>query len=173
MDFAQELLELAKALAGFHPEKTHQASLRRAVSTAYYAIFHLLISEATSNWARPELRNQLGRCFDHGPMRSASESMLSEMNTLLKKGPLFTLPEGDQDLYTVANAFVQAQQRRIDADYNLAKEWGALEVAAHIGSVDEAFQAWGRISQGAKAQAFLVSMLGAKDRRAGKSKPGG
>ena len=63
MDFAQELLELAKGLADLHPEKAHQASLRRAVSTAYYAIFHLLISEATSNWARPELRNQLGRCL--------------------------------------------------------------------------------------------------------------
>ena len=92
MEFARELLELATGIARLHPENIHQASLRRAVSTAYYAIFHLLISEATSNWARPELRNQLGRCFDHGSMRSASESMLSEMNTLLKKSPLFTLP---------------------------------------------------------------------------------
>ena len=106
-------------------------------------------------------------------MKSACESQVAQVNTLLKKRSFFTLPEGDQDLYTVANAFVQAQQRRIDADYNLAKEWGALEVAAHIGSVDEAFQAWSRISQGAKAQAFLVSMLGTKDRRAGKSRAGG
>ena len=173
MEFARELLELATDIARLHPEKTHQAGLRRAVSTAYYAIFHLLISEATSNWARPELRNSLGRCFDHGPMRSASQPHVDEMNKLLKNGSFVSLPEGDQDLYTVANAFVQAQQRRIDADYNLAKEWGALEVAAHIDSVEEAFQAWSRISQGAKAQAFLVSMLGAKDRRAGKSRPGG
>ena len=169
MDFAQELLELARALAGLHPEKTHQASLRRAVSTAYYAIFHLLISEATSNWARPELRNSLGRCFDHGPMKSASEFQVAQMNALKTS----SLTEADQDLLTVANSFVQAQQRRIDADYNLAKEWGALEVSAHIGSVEEAFRAWRRISQDAKAQAFLVSMLGAKDRRAAKSRPGG
>ena len=172
MEFARELLELATSIARLHPENIHQASLRRAVSTAYYAIFHLLISEATSNWARPELRNQLGRCFDHNPMKSACESQVAQINTAFKTGSGF-LPEVDPDLLTVANAFVQAQQRRIDADYNLAREWGPSDVAAHISSVDDAFHAWGRIRQDAKAQAFLVSMLGAKDRRAGKSRPGG
>lgn len=169
MDFARELLELAQALASLHPEKPHQSSLRRAVSTAYYAIFHLLISEATSNWARPELRASLGRCFDHGPMKSAAESQAAQINLALKTGSV-SVTEADQDLLTVANAFVQAQQRRIDADYNLAKEWVPSEVAAHIGSVNEAFQAWGRIAEDAKAQVFLVSMLGSKDRRPGKSK---
>ena len=71
------------------------------------------------------------------------------MNLALKTS---SLTEADQDLLTVANSFVQAQQRRIDAEYNLAKEWGPSEVAAHISSVDEAFQAWSRISPGAKAQ---------------------
>ena len=54
MAFHDDLLELAQDLANLHPEDPHQASLRRAVSTAYYALFHLLISEATANWARPE-----------------------------------------------------------------------------------------------------------------------
>jgi len=49
MAFPDDLLELAQQLADLHPESPHQASLRRAVSTAYYALFHLLISEATTN----------------------------------------------------------------------------------------------------------------------------
>lgn len=61
MAFPDDLLELAQDLRNLHPEGLrHQANLRRAVSTAYYALFHLLISEATANWARPELRAILG-----------------------------------------------------------------------------------------------------------------
>src|SRR5580658_2808224 len=70
MAYAEDLLELARHLA-LEPTGARQACLRRAVSTAYYALFHLLISEATLNWGRPELRSELGRFFEHGRMRSA------------------------------------------------------------------------------------------------------
>jgi hypothetical protein len=166
MAFHDDLLELAQDLASLHPENPHQASLRRAVSTAYYALFHLLISEATANWARPELRAILGRCFDHGPMKSASETKVSQINTAFKDSP----PEGAEKtlnihLRTVANAFIQAQQRRNDADYNLAKEWTPVEVDTQIASVSEAFKSWNVIRDEAVAQAYLVSLLGTKERR--------
>lgn len=143
MAFPDDLLELAQELANLHAERQHQASLRRAVSTAYYALFHLLISETTANWARPEFRATLGRCFDHGPMKTASESKVSQTNDDFKYDP----PEGAKKmvaihLRAVANAFIQAQQLRNDADYNTAKEWTALEVAA-----------------------YLVSLMGARERK--------
>jgi hypothetical protein len=47
MVYADDLFELAKHLANLEPVNPRQASLRRAVSTAFYALFHLLISEAT------------------------------------------------------------------------------------------------------------------------------
>ena len=49
MPFPEDLLEQAKHLASRERTKPKQASLRRAVSTAYYALFHLLISEAVLN----------------------------------------------------------------------------------------------------------------------------
>jgi hypothetical protein len=166
MAFPDDLLELAQDLADLHPEIPHQASLRRAVSTAYYALFHLLISETTANWARPELRAILGRCFDHGPMKTASETKVSQINTAFKDNP----PEGAEKtaaihLRTVANAFIQAQQRRNDADYSMAKEWTPVEVDKQIASVNEAFKTWNLIRDEAVAQAYLVSLLGAKERR--------
>jgi uncharacterized protein (UPF0332 family) len=141
MAFPDDLLELSHDLANLHLESAHQASLRRAVSTAYYALFHFLISEATANWTRPELRATPGRGFDHGPMKTASETNVSQIT--FKENP----PEGPETrvavhLRTVANAFIQAQQRRNDADYNMAKEWTPVEVDAQIASVNEAFQAW-------------------------------
>lgn len=172
MAFPDDLLELARHLADLHPGGTNQASLRKAVSTAYYALFHLLISEATANWARPELRAALGRCFDHGPMKTASERKVSQINAAFNRNE----PEGAQGmvalhLRTVANAFVQAQQRRDDADYNTAKEWTPVEVATHIASVNEAFRVWNLIRDEAAAQAYLVSLLVSKERRTAEQKP--
>jgi len=51
MSFADDLLEQSYDLAHKEPANPKQASLRRAVSTAYYALFHLLIDEAVSKWA--------------------------------------------------------------------------------------------------------------------------
>ena len=99
-------------------------------------------------------------------MKTASESRIAQINTALKndlaKGP-------EQDLIvhlrTVADAFIQAQQRRNDADYNMAKEWTSVEVRLHIATVSEAFKAWNLIRNEAFAQAYLVSLLGTKERR--------
>jgi len=71
MAYHDDLLRQALHLVHKEPRKPRQASLRRGVSTAYYALFHLLISEAVANWNRVSLRAALGRAFDHGIMKAA------------------------------------------------------------------------------------------------------
>lgn len=165
------MLELAQQLVDLSHKGPTQAALRRAVSTAYYALFHLLITETTANWARPEFRTQLGRCFDHGPMKAASENKVAQINSTLKTSPAEAVERGVAvHLRTAANTFVQAQQRRNDADYNLAKEWTPVEVNTQIASVREAFESWRLIREEAAAQAYLVSLLGARERRSGELK---
>jgi hypothetical protein len=146
MAFAEELLALAQDIANLPSDTHRQANLRRAVSTAYYALFHLLISEATLNWARPELRAMLGRLFDHGPMCSASDKKEADLNAYFKGNP----PESPertvaQHLLTVCKAFAQAQQRRVDADYNVGREVTETETLTQIESVREAFRSWNLI----------------------------
>ena len=151
--FADELPELARHLAALD-DGMRQASLRRSVSTAYYALFHLLISEATLNWSRIELRATLGRIFEHGKMKSASEKQMSDLNTYLKENPAQT-PESvvAVNLHFVAKTFVQLQQRRNDADYEVASEWSATDVFTLIDSVAAAFTSWKTIRDEPKAQA--------------------
>jgi hypothetical protein len=168
MAFPDELLRLAEHLRDIAPPD--QATLRRAVSTAYYALFHLLISEATSNWARPELRALLARSFDHGPMKSASEARVAQINVALKENPLEAQHAVLIHLRTVASVFTQAQQRRNDADYNMTRDWTLVEAEQQIASVKEAFESWRTIRDEAVAQAYLVSLLGSRDRRASESK---
>lgn len=66
MSLAKDLLEQAKHLASRERKRPKQASLRRAVSTAYYAVFYLLIGEAVRNWSRSDQRAKLARAFEHG-----------------------------------------------------------------------------------------------------------
>ena len=61
MPFADDLLEQAHHLANREPEDPKQASLRRAVSTAYYGLFHLLINEAVANWGVARQRSILAK----------------------------------------------------------------------------------------------------------------
>ena len=112
MAFAADLLEQAQHLARREPKRPKQASLRRSISTAYYALFHLLIAEATLNWKRPAERNALGRLFDHGLMKKACEKKGSELNAFFKTAP----PPAELDLakrlLEVADTFIRMQQDR-------------------------------------------------------------
>src|SRR5580658_9893529 len=109
MPFAEDLLEQAYHLANREPANPKQANLRRAVSTAYYALFHLLIDEAVGKWAIERQRSALARTFDHARMKRVCEDVVK--NT--KSGA--NLPP---DLTTVANNFILLQQHRHRADYD-------------------------------------------------------
>jgi uncharacterized protein (UPF0332 family) len=126
MPLANDLLEQAYHLARRERKRPRQASLRRAVSTSYYALFHLLISEATRNWKQTSQRAALGRYFQHGSMAKASEKQKADCGRFLNSNPP---PESGPDidcmtcLQTVSFAFYQAYQQRQGADYDTVKQW--------------------------------------------------
>lgn len=66
MPLHQDLLSLARDLVDRNPGAPVEADLRRGVSTAYYALFHLLIHEGTSRLVTvAALRPRVARAFDH------------------------------------------------------------------------------------------------------------
>jgi uncharacterized protein (UPF0332 family) len=163
MSFPDHLLEQARHLAKREPKRPRQASLRRSVSTAYYALFHLLISEATLNWKRVELRPLLARFFEHGKMKSASDKQRGECTRFFNSRPPPPLgPKLDcmRHLYLVADTFFQAQQERQTADYDNAEQWTRTEALSLIAKVDSAFQSWRVIRDNPAAQSYLISLLG-------------
>jgi hypothetical protein len=109
MAFADDLLASAQDIAGLPSVERRQANIRRAISTAYYALFHLLISEATLNWVRPELRPILGRLFDHGSMYNASVNQEAKLNGYLNGNAPDSLERtAAEHLRTVVETFIQA-----------------------------------------------------------------
>ena len=159
MSYPDDLLRLARSIVSH--DAGSQAALRRSLSTSYYGLFHLLISEAAFNWKREELRPELGRLFQHGKMKDASNRQQAEIRQLLK-GP--DMLPGDRAtlelLEIVAASFVEIQQKREEADYNTATIWTESQVLGHINEVERAFAAWREIRGEPPAQAYLLSLLG-------------
>ena len=103
MAFHDDLLRQAIQLVHKEPKNPKQASLGRAVSTAYYALFHLLISESVSNWNLFAFR-----AFDHNVMKAASKRVLDA-----RQFPLTgESPRVVAALKLVAEAFAQLQEKR-------------------------------------------------------------
>ena len=85
----------------------------------------------------------LSRIFEHGGMKSASDSKVSEINGLFDPKP-----PGEPErtiafhLHNVAETFGQAQNNRLDADYNVAREWHPGQVSLLVEDVEAAFKSW-------------------------------
>ncbi len=151
-------LKLAGRIATIEDPAPSQACLLRAVSTAYYALFHLLISEATLNWGRSEFRSEPGRIFDHGKMKNAAIQFRSALESRRKSSPVAS------KLHHVVDTFIKLQQHRNRADYGTSEEWNQSDTIEPIADVEAAFESWKGIRDESEAPAFLVSMLGTRMR---------
>jgi hypothetical protein len=153
MSYHDELL--AHALLLIHTSPPSQLTLRRAVSTAYYAVFHLLIAEATANWSNESLRAALGRAYDHGVMKTASNRILDKKDfPFIGEDPAVVA-----NLREVARIFSQLQDERHFADYNLTKDLDPVDALTQVKSAEKIFRLWPSLRGVQIAQAYLVSLL--------------
>lgn len=157
MALADDLLEQARHLAKREPKRPKQASLRRAISAAYYSLFHLLISSAIFQWKGVDQRPHVARGFDHRAMKDASKRAAK-----LRFGTADAAIGGQ--LKTVAQAFIDLQQNRHAADYSYLKKWSRTEVQSHVDTAATAFAAWRSIQHEKLAKDYLISLL-IKERR--------
>jgi uncharacterized protein (UPF0332 family) len=157
MSLASDLLEQARHLTRRELRRPRQASLRRAISAAYYAVFHLLIQDATRSLvSRPELRTRFGRAFEHGDMKQASRAFANPT------APLATLTGGvaiPPNLRRVASAFVELQEARHEADYNVDRSFTRLDSANLVSRAAEAFANWDTIREDQAARLYLAALL--------------
>ena len=103
-----DLLVVAEGLArlGGRPS-LRQAALRRAVSTAYYAVFHALCtvcSDGLVRWSRTDLVDRTYRALDHGAARR-------------KLAALASTAGAGAPVKRISGVFGLLQDHRNDADY--------------------------------------------------------
>lgn len=167
--FADHLLEQARELSTREKGKPRQASLRRAVSAAYYALFHFLIDEAAALVAGAgrgksptDLRRLVGRSFTHTQIKSACVEISKVTPTDILKPFWKTLDIVQQtELLRLAQTFRLAQEERHRADYDLSQSFTRDEVQAILNRVEQAFLDWENLKKARPqvAHFFALSMI--------------
>jgi hypothetical protein len=162
MSLPDDLLAIARALTELDPTRPRQASLKRAVSTAYYALFDLLVAEFARLFIRDDigLAGLIGRTVNHKPLREVSKifsnATISLPKSLQQKNGLFAVPP---DLQAVAQAVKEMQEERELADYDHSRTYTRKEVELRVEQVAAAFLAWGRVRQTDAARLYLACFL--------------
>lgn len=159
----QDLIEQAEHLVYRDPRKPKQANLRRAVSAAYYAVFHYLVQEAcrtqmgTQHTVSPH-RRILGRAFGHANMKKACKPFAGgTLPDRLCKG--LDSPYVSSEIQTVAATFVELQDKRHQADYDLTEPFRRNEAWSFIKSAERAIETFGHGSVSDEERRFFLACL--------------
>jgi len=161
---ADDLLTQAKHLARREPNRPKQASLRRAVSTAYYALFHLLASDGARKLApaQPDrLRARVQRAFDHRTMKEvcAKYGLAASASNLPPHLADLTIAPFEPEFSRIGDAFVELQEARHRADYDVATPFDRNDVLQKIDLVERAFSDWDAVRSEVNANVFLAALL--------------
>jgi uncharacterized protein (UPF0332 family) len=156
---AEDLLAQAHHLAALDRGRPKQANLRRAVSSAYYAVFHLLVANAVLKFIpkRPTgLIPRVSRAFLHGEMKQACVAF--------KRRPLGDLLQPllgttvSSELHSVAIDFVDLQEARHSADYDTAAVFSRASTLAILLKAESVFSNWQVVEGPDEATVFLAAL---------------
>jgi len=128
----RDLISLARDLAGLHKGKPSQAALRRALSTAYYAMFHTLAKSGadlmlggTGADRSKHAWRQVYRALEHGVAKDACRN-----GAFMSKFP--------KDIEDFGNMFVALQEKRHNADYDPEERFYRSSVIQDINAAEHA-----------------------------------
>lgn len=145
-----ELLTVARNLVDRNPGTQIESDLRRAITTAYYAVFHLLITAAMNNIVKDvAFRPRLGRIFQHGQMKNFCTEYLARKNT----------DKGTAELRQIAEALKQLQEARLKAEYDGTTNVIHVDAEALVEQAEAAFSVWLTAEVQPTATYFLQDLL--------------
>lgn len=117
---SDHLLELAEQETGSTAGTPRQAVLRRAVSTAYYAVFHALLGLVATTFVKAEFRKSrtlFYRALDHKAAKKGCVKAGKNLLDLQEKA-YFGFSCFSPELRDFSNAFVKLQELRHACDYD-------------------------------------------------------
>lgn len=137
---------------------TPQVNFRRAVSAAYYALFHGLVAESSGLLAGRNNRKAaryllVYRSFEHGTMAKACEQIGKE-----RPPARLGIERFGPEIGSVAAAFANLQSQRHRADYDPTARFERSNVEALISSASAALDALSRAPP-AERDVFLTFLL--------------
>ncbi len=108
--------------------------MRRAISTVYYAVFHLFLEDFIEHWEFEDQRAQIARMFSHQKMRDAAFDAKDKRNPTPVES----------------------------ADYDLGWDLFASDVDDAVARANSLFGSWRAIRNEPQARNHLLLMFGGK-----------
>ena len=167
MSHSDDLLALATRMANDEEADLQAARSRKAISVAYYALFNLLLEHGAAKLAtHAGVRKLVGRAYSHTEMAKTARTFRSGSDAMPKhlKTPFgSTFPTMPSEMINVADAFVELQEARHDADYDQIKEFARSDAKRMVKLATAAFADWNRLSgmpeQQELCELFLAALL--------------
>ena len=165
MSVPADLLTQAKSLATSDPNRPKQANLRRAVSSAYYALFHFLTEEAAKNFVgagqQDRMRRDLARrAVAHAKLKNVCQEFLKQTPRDLLK-PYWPAPgthPGGSDMATVCQNLIALQEFRHLADYDFSVSVSRTQALDSCDKAKEAMDAWNKVKANTPDAVTLFAM---------------
>lgn len=159
MALCDDFLKQARALSQ-RRGRPSQINLRRATSAAYYAVFHLLIQEASASAvpAQPAaLRAKAPRSMQHGELREICRQFqdASRGHKLASSLGVAVPPE----LRILAKTFVDPQDERHAADYDVTLQLSQSAALSSVSNAEAAFRQWATIKGTDAGNVFLAALI--------------
>lgn len=157
------LLEQAERLVVPPPAgPPRQVDVRRAISAAYYAVFHFILTEAADDLAGKTKKGSpryalVYRSVDHSKLKDLCLEMKKPI--LPAKYQRYSPARGfGSNIQAFASALVELQEKRHAADYDPAIRVKTSDAKLAIGTARSAIRRFGMASR-ARRKAFLSLLL--------------
>lgn len=139
-----------------------EAALRRALSGAYYGLFHSLTSEGAQRVAvgDADLAAQIARAYSHSNMRRVCEAYARSRGKSLPQpiANFSSTPVSDR-LIQIAEAFVECHDARVAADYDLRSSISRDEALAVVLAAYDVPYLIGELRSDPDFNVFLTALL--------------
>jgi len=157
-----ELLATARLLTKGR-KKTTDADLRRAVSTAYYAVFHKIISDAVERFVGSAGRDEaayamLYRSFEHRRLKEVCKNLNKPTLGDAYRRRL-RRPHVSENMRRFANAFPGLQELREMADYDPVAKFERSYVVDVIATTESAMLAFSQTTQKEQTDIMVLMMV--------------
>ena len=165
MSYTAELVAHARDLIagrGDLGSASEDMRARRALSSAYYGLFHCLTTAGSMPFAPggEPLRFQAARAFNHAGMRKICDAYVRSPTSPFPAGLQHLNPSApDKRLAAIAYAFAQLQEGRHAADYDLSAAISISYAARLVALAETALADFDAIQSLPETTVFLAALL--------------
>lgn len=163
MSLAEDLLHQARFLAELNPASTPaQVDLRRAVSSAYYAVFHMLSNDAAAQVTGGlaiELQIKTQRALNHSDMYATAGFFARSGRDKLEEKAIALPTAISSVLADIADGFRTLQEERHRADYDVQASFDRIKTLELVTMAEKLFVDWQMEKETENAKVFLASLM--------------